>query len=626
MQLFQTGSATPIATDSNGGDGWSFQWSPADGIYILYVAATDNDGKVSNPGLDQDVPNIGVFNYSVGRIVIDAKEGFDNNGFVSSTSTSFSNKYGSDTMYNYSLGSGEYYTFPFEVPFSGSWKVYMWSPDYSSASTALPLKVTHDGGTASLDFNQRTNPGDFELVGTYTFTQGSDYTLKLEYDGTTEYYGFADAIALEPNFPMTDALVSIAVSDAEFVETGNAGVVTFNRSLNSGSLDITYTIAGTAKAGTDYATLGGNITFPDGVSSVTLPITPIDDSIVDDDETVILTLVDGAGYDLSPSSTEVTLTLVSDDLGGEFDFTISSKSFSETGGTFTLDVTRTEGSSEAVSVDVVTSNGTATTSNNDYDAINTTLNWAHLDSATKSVVVTVNDDDIYESNEKFTVKLQNPTSPAELGDKTTVTVTITNNDTQPVISLVSPSTENVQIDTGANLLIDTTVTDSDGLPNALTLTWSQVSGPGTARFGTPSAADTSVTFDTDGLYVIRLSADDGGVVVTQDLNIGVGAGGEARLVVAEHNFESKNDSGGSGWAGNWSNKSNTAWSKDNPDYQGAYALKLKNSSSSIRRSVGLAGYSGHRASFQRRIGSGWGASDNTTLRVNDGGGWQTMAT
>lgn len=56
-----------------------------------------------------------------------------------------------------------------------------------------------------------------------------------------------------------------------------------------------------------------------------------------------------------------------------------------------------------------------------------------------------------------------------------------------------------------------TVTD-DGLPNPpgnVTVTWSQISGPGTVNFATPHSGSTMATFSTAGVYVIQLAASDG---------------------------------------------------------------------------------------------------------------------
>jgi hypothetical protein len=57
--------------------------------------------------------------------------------------------------------------------------------------------------------------------------------------------------------------------------------------------------------------------------------------------------------------------------------------------------------------------------------------------------------------------------------------------------------------------------------SALDLTWSLVSGPGTATFANAKSAATSVTFSTAGSYVVRLAASDGSATVFQDMTVAV---------------------------------------------------------------------------------------------------------
>ena len=72
-------------------------------------------------------------------------------------------------------------------------------------------------------------------------------------------------------------------------------------------------MAGTATAGSDYQALGTSVSFTAGASTVTKTVTPLQDSLAEADETVILTLAAGTGYSLgSPAS--ATVTLISDDL------------------------------------------------------------------------------------------------------------------------------------------------------------------------------------------------------------------------------------------------------------------------------------------------------------------------
>ena len=72
-----------------------------------------------------------------------------------------------------------------------------------------------------------------------------------------------------------------------------------------------------------------------------------------------------------------------------------------------------------------------------------------------------------------------------------------------------------------------TATD-DGLPNppaTVTVTWSQVSGPGTTTFGNANSSATTATFTTAGVYVLRLTASDSVLSATDDIQITVNPAG-----------------------------------------------------------------------------------------------------
>ncbi|MEE9344048.1 MAG: hypothetical protein V3U88_00410 [Methylococcales bacterium] len=74
--------------------------------------------------------------------------------------------------------------------------------------------------------------------------------------------------------------------------------------------------------------------------------------------------------------------------------------------------------------------------------------------------------------------------------------------------------------------LDGTVSD-DGLPapDELVTTWSKVNGPGTVIFADTNAVDTTTSFDTEGTYVLRLTADDGSQSVFDELTVIVNAAG-----------------------------------------------------------------------------------------------------
>ncbi len=63
----------------------------------------------------------------------------------------------------------------------------------------------------------------------------------------------------------------------------------------------------------------------------------------------------------------------------------------------------------------------------------------------------------------------------------------------------------------------------DGQPstNALSVTWSKVSGPGSVTFGNNKAVDSSATFSTPGTYVLRLTGSDGVMQNSDDVTVTV---------------------------------------------------------------------------------------------------------
>ena len=100
--------------------------------------------------------------------------------------------------------------------------------------------------------------------------------------------------------PADTPRVSLAVTDAEASEDGNAGqfVLTRTGEINT-PLTVRYDIAGDAANGVDYQNLDSTITIPAGSRTVTIPVVAKHDYETEADETVRLTLVpDGGAYEI----------------------------------------------------------------------------------------------------------------------------------------------------------------------------------------------------------------------------------------------------------------------------------------------------------------------------------------
>ncbi len=71
--------------------------------------------------------------------------------------------------------------------------------------------------------------------------------------------------------------------------------------------------------------------------------------------------------------------------------------------------------------------------------------------------------------------------------------------------------------------LDGTVLDDSFPANPLSTSWGLASGPGIATFADPFSVDTTVTFSAAGIYVLRLTADDGQFVRSDDVQVTVNA-------------------------------------------------------------------------------------------------------
>src|SRR5262249_7926975 len=129
-------------------------------------------------------------------------------------------------------------------------------------------------------------------------------------------YNVASPSAATGTIANDDADVSVAVSPASVLEDGATNLVyTFTRTgFTAGALTVSFAVGGTPSSSgpaSDYTQTGaatysdtaGTVTFAAGSATATVTIDPSADTIPEPDETVILTVTSGTGYNaVSPSS------------------------------------------------------------------------------------------------------------------------------------------------------------------------------------------------------------------------------------------------------------------------------------------------------------------------------------
>jgi hypothetical protein len=175
----------------------------------------------------------------------------------------------------------------------------------------------------------------------------------------------------------------------------------------------------------------------------------------------------------------------------------------------------------------------------DYESLTTSVTIPP-GSSTASITVTPIDDSVPQANETVTLVLAFDPSYTS-GSPASATVTITDDDTNRAPSVDAGSDQTVTFPAGASL--DGTVSD-DG-PSNLIVNWSKASGPGTVTFGAASSVDTTANFSASGIYVLRLTANDGALSSSDDVQITVNSGSSADLVVAALSISTKQIAPGS---------------------------------------------------------------------------------
>jgi len=102
---------------------------------------------------------------------------------------------------------------------------------------------------------------------------------------------------------VTATVVTIVATDPDASESGpDSGTFTITRTGSTTSdLTVTYEIAGSAENGGDYERVATSTIVPQGASSATVTIAPVDDPIVESPETVTLTLQPKSDYDIGPA-------------------------------------------------------------------------------------------------------------------------------------------------------------------------------------------------------------------------------------------------------------------------------------------------------------------------------------
>ena len=302
---------------------------------------------------------------------------------------------------------------------------------------------TSFGATLVSDYTGAATNLDFTAVNTnLTFSTGQvsvTFAVALTKDAVVDTNETFDVQiqTLDSGFEAvspTNAVVTIidntgslqfAATNYTVLESATNVVLTVTRTGGTNNtLSVDYVTAdGSASAGSDYTAQTNTLSFAAGQASKTISIPLTNDSSVEGDEDLTVTLSNPDGAVLG-SNTETTINIRDND--SVIAVSTNAITVAETALKANVTVTRAGGLAAAATVHYATTNDTAT-AGSDYTALSGTLTFA-AGETNKVLSITVINDTSYETNETFSLVLSSPTAEATLSTNDTTTITLTDND------------------------------------------------------------------------------------------------------------------------------------------------------------------------------------------------------
>jgi subtilisin-like proprotein convertase family protein len=298
--------------------------------------------------------------------------------------------------------------------------------------------------------------------------------------------------------------VQLSASTYSVAENGGAAVVTVALSGPSAfvaTVDLA-TSDRTASHLSDYIAVARTVTFEAGGTAVTVSIPITDNSVYQGERVLSVGLSNPLNATLGVIS-KADVTIVDNEIPPTLQLDSGTYSVAENNGPAVVTVTLSEASAVLITVDLATSDGTASHLT-DYTMTTTKVTFAPgLTAMTTTIPIT--NDLLYEPSETFTVRLSNPVS-ATLGLTQMAAVTILDNDPQPAVAFETGAYSVAEA--GGSAVVTVTLSG----PSAFVTTVSLTTTDGTASRLTDYTATTSTVTFTPGLTAMATT-----IPITNDL-------------------------------------------------------------------------------------------------------------
>ena len=322
------------------------------------------------------------------------------------------------------------------------------------------------------------------------FTGVKTFTVALSNAASGATTGTPDSAIVTITGDKSAAVGSLQLGASAYTVAQNAGkaTVAVNRSGGvNGALSVSYAAkSGTAVSGTDFTATTGTLEWADGDSSsrsISIPISNAAPFSGTKSFTVALSGPSAGGTISSPGSATVAIAGDAAQPVGSLHLSAASATILQNAGSATVTVSRTGGSSGAVTVAYAEVNGTAV-AGKDYTAASGTLKWADGDSAAKTFAVPISNATPFSGSKSFTIQLSAASGGAALSSPSSAIVSITGGAVAAVGSVQLSASSYTVAQSGGS--VGVTVSRTGGSNGAVSVAYAAANG--TADAGTDFTA------------------------------------------------------------------------------------------------------------------------------------------
>jgi hypothetical protein len=183
-----------------------------------------------------------------------------------------------------------------DLPDAGTYQVFLRWTAHSNRASNVPVEIRRLGGIVqTMTVNQQVNGSQWFSLGSYSFASGSspaEGSVTIRNNGVNGYV-IADAVRFLNG--VDSSVVNLWATDAKAAEP-HAGAAKPARLRISRTAPLTealtvrFTLGGSAVSGQDFAPLDGSVVLPAGVASVALEVMPLEDSLAEGIEDLLISL------------------------------------------------------------------------------------------------------------------------------------------------------------------------------------------------------------------------------------------------------------------------------------------------------------------------------------------------